>query len=42
VVIVGEDVGKVKEDVREFRKDFQKVHFCFENATEAYQYVKIR
>jgi len=42
VVIDKEDVNKVKKDVVEFRKDFQKVHFCFENMTEAYKYVKIR
>jgi len=33
---------KVKADVAEFRKDFQKVHYCFENAVEAYEYIKIR
>ncbi|UCE28461.1 MAG: serine hydroxymethyltransferase [Candidatus Bathyarchaeota archaeon] len=42
VVIDKEDVEKVKKDVAEFRRDFQTVHFCFENATEAYKYVKIR
>jgi len=42
VVIDKENVEKVKADVAEFRKDYQKVHYCFENATEAYKYVKIR
>jgi glycine hydroxymethyltransferase len=42
VIIDKEDAEKVKSDVREFRKDYQKVHYCFENATEAYQYIKIR
>jgi len=42
VVIDKEDTGKVKIDVAEFRKGYQKVHFCFENATEAYKYLKIR
>jgi glycine hydroxymethyltransferase len=42
VVVDKEKVEKVKNDVREFRKDYQKVHYCFENTTEAYQYVKIR
>jgi len=42
VVIDKENVEKVKADVAEFRKDFQKVHYCFENATQAYDYVKIR
>jgi len=42
VVIDKEDVGRVKGDVAEFRKDFQRVHYCFEDATEAYEYIKIR
>lgn len=42
VVLDKEDVEKVKQDVAEFRREFQKVHYCFENATEAYKYVKIR
>jgi glycine hydroxymethyltransferase len=42
VIVDKENVEKVKNDVREFRKNYQKVHYCFENATEAYQYIKIR
>jgi glycine hydroxymethyltransferase len=42
VIIDKEDLNKVKADVAEFRKDYQKVHYCFENATEAYSYIKIR
>ena len=42
VVIDKENVDKVKADVAEFRKDYQKVHYCFENATQAYEYLKIR
>jgi glycine hydroxymethyltransferase len=42
VVIDKDSVEKVKEDVAAFRKDYQKVHYCFENATEAYKYIKIR
>ena len=42
VVIDKESVDKVKADVTEFRKDYQRVHYCFENATEAYRYIKIR
>ena len=37
-----EDVEKVKGDVVKFRKDYQRVHYCFENATEAYKYIRIR
>jgi len=32
----------VKKDVLSFRKNYQKVYYCFENATEAYKYIKIR
>ena len=42
VVLDKEDVEKIKREVADFRKDFQKVHYCFENSTEAYKYVKIR
>jgi len=42
VVIDKEDVERVKADVLEFRKDYQRVLYCFENATEAYNYIKIR
>jgi glycine hydroxymethyltransferase len=42
VIIDKEDPEKVKKDVIEFRKDYQKVHYCFENAVEAYKYIKIR
>jgi glycine hydroxymethyltransferase len=42
VVLDKEDVERVKQDVAEFRGSFQKVHYCFENATEAYKYIKIR
>jgi glycine hydroxymethyltransferase len=41
-VVIGEErPEKVKEDVVTFRKDFQKVEYCFENATEAYEYLRI-
>ena len=42
VVIDKESPEKVKEDVAEFRRNYQKVHYCFENATEAYKYIRIR
>jgi len=42
VVIDKEDAERVKADILEFRKHYQKVHYCFENSTEAYKYVKIR
>jgi glycine hydroxymethyltransferase len=42
VVIDKEAPAQVKRDVVDFRKDFQRVHFCFDNATQAYKYIKIR
>lgn len=42
VIIDKESPEKVRVDVAEFRRDHQKVHYCFENATEAYKYLKIR
>ena len=42
VVIDKEAPAQVKQDVVAFRKDFQQVHFCFDNATQAYQYIQIR
>lgn len=42
VIIDEESPEKVKTDVTEFRREYQKVHYCFEDATEAYKYLKIR
>jgi glycine hydroxymethyltransferase len=42
LVVGKEDPKKVKEDVTEFRKNFQKVQYCFENAKKAYEYIRIR
>jgi glycine hydroxymethyltransferase len=42
VIIGKEPLEKVRADVTEFRKDYQKVHYCFENSTDAYKYIKIR
>ena len=42
VIIEKQPLEKVRADVAAFRKDYQKVHYCFENATEAYKYIRIR
>jgi glycine hydroxymethyltransferase len=42
VIIDKEPLERVRADVAEFRKAYQKVHYCFENATEAYSYIKVR
>lgn len=42
VIVNSEAPEKVKADVVDFRKDFQKVHYCFEDAGKAYEYIRIR
>ncbi|MEM2094525.1 MAG: serine hydroxymethyltransferase, partial [Candidatus Bathyarchaeia archaeon] len=42
VIVKGESEETVRKDVAELRKDYQKVHYCFESATDAYQYTRIR
>jgi len=42
VVIKKEPPERVREDVVEFRKGFQKVHFAFETLRDAYEYIRIR
>ncbi len=42
VVVDKESADKVKSDIAEFRKAYQKVHYCFESTTDAYKYIKIR
>jgi glycine hydroxymethyltransferase len=42
VVIDKVDPIRIAKDVSEFRKDFQKVHFAFEDHMPAYEYVNFR
>jgi glycine hydroxymethyltransferase len=42
VVIDKIDPIKVAKDVTEFRKDFQKVHYAFDNSMSAYEYLNMR
>ncbi len=42
IVVDQQDPEEVSEDVAEFRRAFQRIHYCFEEATEAYRYIKIR
>jgi glycine hydroxymethyltransferase len=42
VVIDKSDVEKVRNGVSEFRQQYQKVQYAFENSTDAYEYIKIR
>ncbi|MCK4405430.1 MAG: serine hydroxymethyltransferase, partial [Hadesarchaea archaeon] len=41
VIIDKEETERVAADVAGFRRGYQRVHYCFESATEAYEYVKI-
>ena len=41
-IVDREDPARVKEDVAEFRRGFQKIHYCFDTVREAYEYLKIR
>lgn len=42
VVIRGEDPRRVKHDVLELRKGFQKVHYAFDAEREAQEYIRLR
>lgn len=42
VVIDKKDPKKILKNVKSFRKDFQKVHYCFDKKLGAYEYVKLR
>ncbi|KAF6243532.1 serine hydroxymethyltransferase [Nitrosopumilus sp. b1] len=42
VVIDKKDPKKILPKVKSLRKDFQKVHYCFDKKLGAYEYVKLR
>ena len=42
VVVDKKDKKKVAVKVKKFRKDFQKVRYCFESKMGGYDYVKLR
>ncbi|MCZ6581578.1 MAG: serine hydroxymethyltransferase [Thaumarchaeota archaeon] len=42
VVIDKKDKKKVASEIKLFRKNFQKVHFCFDKKLGGYEYVKLR
>jgi glycine hydroxymethyltransferase len=42
IIVKKEDPTRVKLEVEEMRKNFQKVHFAFEPNTPAYKYVRVR
>jgi len=42
IIIDKKDPKKMASTVKKFRKDYQKVHYCFDNKLGAYEYVKLR
>ena len=42
VVIEKKDPKKILSKVKAFRKNYQKVHYCFDSKLGAYEYVKLR
>ncbi|MEE8255344.1 MAG: serine hydroxymethyltransferase, partial [Nitrosopumilaceae archaeon] len=42
VIIEKKDPKKLVSKVKSFRKNFQKVHYCFDKKLGAYDYVKLR
>ena len=41
IVIDKQDNAKVLQNVTEFKKNFQKVQYAFDNETSAYQYIQL-
>jgi glycine hydroxymethyltransferase len=41
IVIDKQDNAKVLQNVTEFKKNFQKVHYAFDNETSAYEYIQL-
>jgi glycine hydroxymethyltransferase len=42
VIIDGREPREIAVKVKEFRREFQHVHYAFSSQTEAYEYIKIR
>ena len=42
VVVDKKDPKRLRSTIKAFRKDYQKVKFCFNNSLDAYEYVKLR
>lgn len=42
VIIDKKDPKKILAKVKSFRKNYQKVHYCFDKKLGAYEYVKLR
>ena len=42
VVIDKKEPGEMTGKIAEFRKEFQKTQYCFDNKVGAYEYIKLR
>ena len=42
VVIDKKESGEMTGKIAEFRKEFQKTQYCFDNKVGAYEYIKLR
>ena len=40
LLIDKKDPKKVKQEVADFKKDFQEIHYCFQSPNKAYEYMK--
>ncbi|TFG21040.1 MAG: hypothetical protein EU529_14050 [Promethearchaeota archaeon] len=40
LLIDKKDPKKMRNEIAEFRKDFQEVKYCFQNSNNAYEYLK--
>jgi glycine hydroxymethyltransferase len=41
VILKNENLKKIKVDIKEFRKDFQELHYCFKEGYRGYDYYKM-
>ena len=42
VVVDNKDTKDIAKQIAEFRKNYQKTQYCFDNKLGAYEYVKLR
>jgi glycine hydroxymethyltransferase len=40
IIIDQKDPDKVKQEVEQFRKDYQEIKYCFQEDNKAYEYLK--
>jgi glycine hydroxymethyltransferase len=42
VLIKKEDPARVAQEIAQFRRDYQKIHYCFDEGADAYKYCSAR